>query len=131
MHCPKLFRKLCEMYHILIDLADLTWLISPVNVGEPVSSSGPVLLAYTYYTAPPTVCLLMNFYIRFSFSLISAQELSSYLKSKPSALLQNLLCAHNETLLSLIYCPASAPPENHQFCLLLWVFPAHISSALK
>lgn len=72
----------------------------------------------------PAACLLMIFCIyRASFPLISAEEkLSSYLKSNLSALLQNLLFAQNETLLSLMYAHAYSLLEKHQFCLLLWSF---------
>lgn len=72
----------------------------------------------------PAACLLMISYIyRASFPFISAEEkFSSYLKSNLSALLQNLLFAQNETLLLVMYSHPYPLLENHQFCLLLWVF---------
>lgn len=52
--------------------------------GEPVSPPDPLLLACTYYKAPPNpaACLLVKFYIYQSFlPLISAEEeFSSYLE---------------------------------------------------
>lgn len=87
----------------------------------------------------PQPCPLVKFYVCEGFLPTNLSKRGVLFLSgnlTPQPLPQNPLFIQNETPLSLVHSPLRPPPENHQFCLLLWpsfmlIFPKLWKKKLK